>query len=228
MQTPAARGALAVLLLRLGLGWFLLVWGVTKFLAPGHYVKLYAYFHGFDLAASLPYYMGAGQTVVAVAIILGLWRRASYAAGLLIHTITVAVVIGELVTPFVIEKGFPAHRNQTIALAAWGASSHSTCFAISTAGHSTAGSPRAARSARVRARAPERAPPRAHHYLCMTRRCSCPGFLDSYGFGRAGAWTCPRCWTTGSEKIPAHLRQDGNRLRSVHSYRLLPDLRSPL
>ena len=120
MQTPAARGALAVLLLRLGLGWFLLVWGVTKFLAPGHYVKLYAYFHGFDLAASLPYYMGAGQTVVAVAIILGLWRRASYAAGLLIHTITVAVVIGELVTPFVIEKGFPAHRNQTIALAAWG------------------------------------------------------------------------------------------------------------
>ena len=112
MQTPAARGALAVLLLRLGLGWFLLVWGVTKFLAPGHYVKLYAYFHGFDLAASLPYYMGAGQTVVAVAIILGLWRRASYAAGLLIHTITVAVVIGELVTPFVIEKGFPAHRNQ--------------------------------------------------------------------------------------------------------------------
>ena len=48
MQTPAARGALAVLLLRLGLGWFLLVWGVTKFLAPGHYVKLYAYFHGFD------------------------------------------------------------------------------------------------------------------------------------------------------------------------------------
>ena len=43
MQTPAARGALAVLMLRLGLGWFLLVWGVTKFLAPGHYVKLYAY-----------------------------------------------------------------------------------------------------------------------------------------------------------------------------------------
>ena len=119
-QTPAARGALALLLLRLGLGWFLLVWGVTKFLAPGHYVKLYAYFHGFDLAASLPYYMGAGQTVVAVAIILGLWRRASYAAGLLIHTITVAVVIGDLVTPFVIEKGFPAHRNQAIALAAWG------------------------------------------------------------------------------------------------------------
>ena len=118
-QDPAARAALAVLVLRLGLGWFLLVWGVTKFLAPGHYVKLYAYFHGFDLAASLPYYMGGGQTVVAVAIVLGLWRRASYAAGLLIHTITIAVIVGDLVTPFVIEKGFPAHRNQTVALAAW-------------------------------------------------------------------------------------------------------------
>ena len=219
-----------MLLLRLGLGWFLLVWGVTKFLAPGHYVKLYAYFHGFDLAASLPYYMGAGQTVVAVtAIILGLWRRASYAAGLLIHTITVAVVIGDLVTPFVIEKGFPAHRNQTYRARRLGGlprtlpAARSRPLVTRRLAHR-----RAVRSARVRARAPERAPPRAHHYLCMTRRCSCPGFLGSYGFGRAGAWTCPRCWTTGSEKIPAHLRQDRNRVRSVHSYRLLPDLRSPL
>jgi uncharacterized membrane protein YphA (DoxX/SURF4 family) len=89
-------------------------------MAPEHYVKLYAYFHGFDFADSLPYYMGAGQTIIAVAIIFGLLRRVSYAAGFILHTITVVVVIGDLVTPFVIEKGFPAHRNQTIALAAWG------------------------------------------------------------------------------------------------------------
>lgn len=113
------REALGILILRIGLAWFLLVWGVNKFLAPGHYVKLYAYFHDLEIGASMPYYMGVGQTILAVAIVLGLWRRVSYGLGLVLHTVTMAVILESVLAPFLIEDGYPSNRNQSIAVAAW-------------------------------------------------------------------------------------------------------------
>lgn len=113
------REALALLILRLGLAWFLLVWGITKFLAPVHFGKLYAYFHGLDLDRLVVFAMGAAQIAIAVAMILGLWRVVTYALGWLIHSVTIAVISGNLIAPFLIRDGFPANRNQTVALAAW-------------------------------------------------------------------------------------------------------------
>ncbi len=112
------RDALAILLLRLGLGWFLLVWAVNKILAPGQYANIWDYFHGISIGPDMPYYMGAAQVVLALAIMMGLFRTASYALGFLAHGVTVAVVLPSLLAPFVIEKGFPVNRNQAIALAA--------------------------------------------------------------------------------------------------------------
>lgn len=108
--------ALALLLLRLGLGYFLLVWGVNKFLAPAQTVAIWGYFYDISIDAQLPLLLGAGEVAVALAIMLGLWRRLSYAAGFLIHGVTVVVISSELLAPFTIENGYPVNRNNAVAV----------------------------------------------------------------------------------------------------------------
>jgi len=112
--------ALALLILRLGLGWFLMVWGVTKILAPGQAVKLYAYFHGVELGETMPYFMGGAEIVLAGAIMLGVLRPVSYGIGMIAHTVTIVVISSSLLAPFVVEDGFPSNRNSAVAVAAWG------------------------------------------------------------------------------------------------------------
>lgn len=112
--------ALGLVLLRLGLAWFLFVWAVNKILAPAQYVKIWDYFHGIELAANMPYIMGTAQIVICMAIAAGLWRTISYGLGFLMHAVTCAVIASELIAPFVIENGYPVNRNQAIALAALG------------------------------------------------------------------------------------------------------------
>jgi hypothetical protein len=46
--------ALGLLLLRLGLAWFLFVWAVNKMLAPVQYAKLWGFFHGIEIGATAP------------------------------------------------------------------------------------------------------------------------------------------------------------------------------
>lgn len=110
--------ALALLILRLGLAWFLFVWAVNKLLAPVQYQKIWGYFHGIEIGATLPYVMGGLQIVICLAIAAGLWRKLSYGLGFLMHAVTTAVILPSLVAPFVIENGFPTNRNQSIAIAA--------------------------------------------------------------------------------------------------------------
>lgn len=110
--------ALGCLLLRLGLGYFLLVWGVTKFIVPAQTVAIWGYFYGIEIDALLPRLMGIGETAIAVAIILGLARPASYAIGFLIHGVTVVVIAESLFMPFVVKNGFPVNRNASVSLPA--------------------------------------------------------------------------------------------------------------
>lgn len=111
--------ALGLLILRLGLAWFLFVWAVNKILAPGQYVKLWGYFHGIEIGAAAPYVMGGLQIVICVAMAAGFWRPVSYGLGLAMHAVTIAVIFPSLIAPFVIENGFPSNRNQAVALAAF-------------------------------------------------------------------------------------------------------------
>ncbi len=114
------REALALLLLRLGLSWFLLVWAVNKIIEPGQYVRIWGYFHGIDIGANLPYFMGGAQIVICIAAALGLWRIISYGLLFAMHLVTVIVISSSLVAPFVIENNFPVNRNSAVALAALG------------------------------------------------------------------------------------------------------------
>lgn len=115
------REALAVLVLRLGLGWFLLVWAINKFLAPDQYMRLWNYIHDWKIGESGPYYLGAVQVVICIAILIGAGRPVSYALGLAMHVISTSAVWPRLIDPFAVEKGFPVNRNLSITLAALGA-----------------------------------------------------------------------------------------------------------
>jgi len=110
---------LGILILRLGLAWFLFVWAVNKILAPVQYQKLWGYFHGIDIGATLPFVMGGLQIAICVAIAVGLWRTVVYALGFIMHSVTMVVIFPSLIAPFVINDGFPTNRNQAIAVAAW-------------------------------------------------------------------------------------------------------------
>lgn len=110
--------ALGLLILRLGLAWFLFVWAVNKILAPEQYQKIWGYFHGIDIGASMPYMMGSAQIAICLAMALGLWRKVSYGLGFLMHGVTVVVISSSLLAPFVIKNGFPTNRNSAVAIAA--------------------------------------------------------------------------------------------------------------
>ena len=116
-----SRNSAGLLLLRLGLAWFLFVWAVNKILAPEQYERIWGYFHGIEIGATAPYIMGGAQILICIAMALGLWRTIVYALGFFMHAVTVVVIAPSLMAPFVIsDKGFPVNRNQAIALAALG------------------------------------------------------------------------------------------------------------
>ncbi len=120
-EKTASKEALGLLVLRLGLAWFLFVWAVNKILAPEQYAKLWGYFHGIEIGTTLPFILGGAQIAVCLAIVLGLWRAVSYGLGFAMHAVTVAAIFPALIAPFVIENGFPANRNQAVAVAVLGA-----------------------------------------------------------------------------------------------------------
>jgi hypothetical protein len=76
-------GSLA--LLRVSLGVFLLVWAVMKFVVPKGTIGIFKKFYGMGIDADLSILFGALQAVLAVAIIVGLWRTWSYGLGVLMH-----------------------------------------------------------------------------------------------------------------------------------------------
>lgn len=119
-NTHLTMEALGLLVLRLGLAWFLFVWAVNKILVPAQYERLWGYFYGIKIGAVLPTVMGATQIVICIAVALGLWRIISYGLALAMHSVTIAVIFPRLIEPFVIKDGFPENRNLAIAVAALG------------------------------------------------------------------------------------------------------------
>ena len=111
--------ALGLLILRLGLAWFLFVWAVNKFLSPVQYQKIWGYFHGIEIGSTMPFVMGGAQIIICVAIALGFWRIVSYGLGFAMHAVTIIVISPNLAAPFIINaNGYPVNRNASIALAA--------------------------------------------------------------------------------------------------------------
>lgn len=55
------------------------------------------------------YLLGALESLLAIAIIIGAFRRWSYAIGLLVHTATVVVTVRLIIDPWGLISGEPQH-----------------------------------------------------------------------------------------------------------------------
>lgn len=90
-----------LLILRLGLGLFLLLFGIDKLVAPHTAAAVFIDFYGFEaVSATLVYGAGALEIVLAAALLAGLWKTLTYGLGLALHAISTAATYPELLSPF--------------------------------------------------------------------------------------------------------------------------------
>lgn len=114
---PPWAEPLGMLLLRVGCAWFIFVWAVNKFFAPGQYQFILKRFDKIEADLWAVYAIAAVQTLICVLVFIGLWRGVSYLALALLHAGTIYRIWPKLIDPFEIsEKGFPVNRNSAIAL----------------------------------------------------------------------------------------------------------------
>jgi len=99
-MTMPDRLPLALLLLRLTLGIFLLQWAIEKFVVPGTSVAIFQRFYGMDVGAAVIPAIGVVQVVLALAFLAGYRPRITYLLVLVMHTVTTLVTIPRLLAPW--------------------------------------------------------------------------------------------------------------------------------
>ena len=101
------KHANSLLILRLALGGFLFLWAIEKFIIPGKAIKLYKkFFLGAVDDITMTYVLGAVLTLMAVAFIIGAYKRWVYLYGFAIHAVTVVFTWYRIVDPYgLMEKG---------------------------------------------------------------------------------------------------------------------------
>ncbi|MEL6751816.1 MAG: hypothetical protein AAFO70_07025 [Pseudomonadota bacterium] len=102
MNTPRHL-PLALLILRLGIGAFLLVWASLKFLRPEWMVNVFRNTYQLDwVTADYAYAVGTIQLILVLAFIFGLFRTISYGLTTIMHG---TGIIGALLGGNVLFKG---------------------------------------------------------------------------------------------------------------------------
>jgi uncharacterized membrane protein YphA (DoxX/SURF4 family) len=90
-----------LLLVRLGFGLFIIIWGANKFFNPGATAGIFAAFYGLpNLAATMSFTLGLLQVAIGLMIVCGLYKTFSYAVGVLIHGSSTLATLGHLLQPF--------------------------------------------------------------------------------------------------------------------------------
>ena len=126
-DTPTLSGqdrldALAVLVMRLGLAWFIFLWAAHKLITPGQYQFLAKHFDGVEVSVTQVELTGSMQIALCALVALGVLRYFSYGALMVMHFYTLTRRWEGYFDPFAVNgNGFPIHRNQVIDLAVMGA-----------------------------------------------------------------------------------------------------------
>jgi putative oxidoreductase len=94
------RAAVALLILRVSLAIFLLQWGVEKFVVPEAAIRIGQNFYGMTLSGFIVAILGAVETLVALALLFGIYRGWSYGLAFLIHAASVGVTWRQLLNPY--------------------------------------------------------------------------------------------------------------------------------
>ena len=92
--------SVALLVLRAGLGVFLLLWSVDKMVAPEQTAKIFQFFYQTPLPASFAPAVGALEAALSLALLAGLWKTWTYGAALVLHTISTLSTWKQLAAPF--------------------------------------------------------------------------------------------------------------------------------
>lgn len=92
---------IALLILRLSLAAFLLVWVADKFINPKHSVAVLAGFYALkDASPQIVLGLGVAQLILVLAFAAGVLRFWTYGAVLVMHAITVGVSSWKIIPPF--------------------------------------------------------------------------------------------------------------------------------
>ena len=84
----AKNMGLALLLLRVGLGVFLLLWSVDKLIAPGKTVVIFEHFYHLPIGSALAQAIGVAELLLSISIILGFKKTLSYGLGAALHGVS--------------------------------------------------------------------------------------------------------------------------------------------
>jgi putative oxidoreductase len=95
------RLSLSLLLLRIGIFIVMLMWTLDKFLHPEHSTSVYEHFYFLPgLAPSVFYLIGAAELALITGFVIGLKKRFTYGAILLLHGISTLSSYRQYLTPF--------------------------------------------------------------------------------------------------------------------------------
>lgn len=109
VSLQSRRFGVALAILRIALGLFLLVWGLEKFIVTERSVAIYEFFYGLSASMAVTYALGTLESLLAVAIIVGAFRRWSYGIGLLVHGATTMATANLIIDPWGLISGDPQH-----------------------------------------------------------------------------------------------------------------------
>ncbi|MBI3778241.1 MAG: DoxX family membrane protein [Gammaproteobacteria bacterium] len=92
--------AVALLILRIALAAFLLLFGIDKLVATETTISVFAHYYGLSIAAPVAYAAGVLEILLGLAMLAGLWKTVTYGLGLLLHAISTLATYEQLLFPF--------------------------------------------------------------------------------------------------------------------------------
>jgi hypothetical protein len=91
----------SLLIIRISVAAFLLVWAIDKLIDPGHGVRIFSHFYRIrDVPPEIMKVTGAVQIAIVLAFAAGLARTLTYGAVLVMHAISTASTVPHLITPW--------------------------------------------------------------------------------------------------------------------------------
>ncbi|SDT88143.1 DoxX family membrane protein [Halopseudomonas salegens] len=90
-----------LLFLRISLGWLLVIWGADKIFNVEHGIAVAnTFYFGFLASETLLPIAGAGQILLGLAVVLGLFRRWVYPVQLILNTASLVAVATSIIDPW--------------------------------------------------------------------------------------------------------------------------------
>ena len=113
------------LVLRVGLGLFILIWGVAKFTQKDMWIQMFPMIYwGIAAGAAMLAVFGIVEILLAAMLILGWKVKIAASIGFLIQLLTTVAIIGRIFSPYGMVEGAPVQPNIILfagvpILAAW-------------------------------------------------------------------------------------------------------------